>query len=122
MPFEKLDAATVLRPRLRSWPTVPQGFYALSHSSFTQVNAQLGAPGYADGTGNTPMAIRENRPDTVKPPEHVPLCRGCHRPMAVIAIEPHARYKNLDTYHFRCTCGSATTALVARRQGAPCVH
>jgi len=63
------------------------------------------------------MAIRDNRSGPVDPPEHAPLCRGCHRPMAVTATEPHARYKNLDTYHFRCTCGSATTALVARKPG-----
>jgi hypothetical protein len=35
--------------------------------------------------------------------------------MMLHAIEPHATYKNLDTYHFRCACGSFTTAVVARQ-------
>jgi len=47
-------------------------------------------------------------------PTIFPLCRGCHRPMALILIEPHEKYKNLDVQHFRCECGTAFSYQVAR--------
>jgi hypothetical protein len=47
---------------------------------------------------------RKSLPDH---PTHLPLCRGCHRPMTLFLIEPHVKYKNLDVQHFRCECGAA---------------
>src|SRR5258708_30285018 len=47
----------------------------------------------------------------------LPLCRGCHRQMTLVLIEPHEKYKNLDVQHFRCACGSTLSYQVPRIEG-----
>jgi hypothetical protein len=62
------------------------------------------------------MSLTE--PTRAQRPTILPLCRGCHRPMTLFLIKPHAKYKNLDVHHFRCECGATFSDQLARI-GAP---
>ena len=41
-------------------------------------------------------------------------CPKCGQPMRLTSIEPHARYKNLETRTFDCDCGATASDVVAR--------
>jgi hypothetical protein len=47
---------------------------------------------------------------------HPPLCQSCHKRMELKVAVPHPRYTNLDMCQFRCECGSAVSARIARNQ------
>jgi len=55
-----------------------------------------------------------SEPTRPHPETDLPLCRGCHRPMSLVLIEPHEKYNNLDVQHFRCACGSTLSYQVPR--------
>jgi hypothetical protein len=44
----------------------------------------------------------------------VPLCRFCHRPLALKSIEPDAKYSNLDVHLYQCDCGYKLETRVSR--------
>jgi len=53
------------------------------------------------------------------PAAHSPLCKCCHRPMALTTIEPHPKYTNLDVHAYICECGSSMSTQVVRRGRGP---
>jgi hypothetical protein len=61
------------------------------------------------------MSLSE--PTRTQRPTVLPLCRGCHRPMRLLLIEFHMKYKNLDVQHFQCQCGSTLSYQVPHIEG-----
>jgi hypothetical protein len=57
------------------------------------------------------------QPHDARPPTAVirtQPCPHCSQPMRLSSIEPHERYKNLDSRAFDCECGGTITVAVAR--------
>jgi len=44
----------------------------------------------------------------------VQMCAECSRKMRLVSVEPHARYRNLDTRNIACECGATHSDAVAR--------
>jgi hypothetical protein len=46
---------------------------------------------------------------------HSPACLDCYKPMRIVSVVPHDRFKHLDIRDFRCEeCGMKTSDVVAR--------
>ncbi len=58
-----------------------------------------------------PQPLDARPPDPRMPTQ---ACPNCAQPMRLTSIEPHERYKNLDSRTFECDCGGTLTVAVAR--------
>ena len=86
-----------------------------SSQSGTAPHSQAAVP--IRGVSQMMTALECSLQSILHHPPCLPLCRGCHRTMALFLIEPHEKYKDLDVQHFRCECGATLTDQVPRIEG-----
>ena len=43
------------------------------------------------------------------------VCAYCSKPMRLVTVEPHPRYRNIDIHNYGCDCGHNEDFVVAHK-------